>query len=127
MIKCSQRRIELRVAALTAILAVFTALTFSGCRQRNSWEPQVRPSGVPSNAKWVEGAGGGAYISCTVDRVNDLNACKILNSFTGQVIDSGNYRLVNEKRAAKESELQIIGSNFAGSIFLEGGLVLRRL
>jgi hypothetical protein len=42
------------------------------------------------------------------------------------LIESGNYQLRKEGRAAKESELRISFPDFGGLIYLDGGLVLKR-
>jgi hypothetical protein len=88
---------------------------------------KIRPSGVPSDALWVGGADGGAYVRCTVDYVLDVNPCSVWNDYTGQLGESGNYRLDKENRAATQSELKISFPDFGGSIYLEHGLVLKRL
>jgi hypothetical protein len=102
-------------------------LNFCGCRQPASWEPKTRPSGVPSDARWVGGADGGAYVRCSVDAAHDVNPCSVWNDYTGKLVESGNYRLLKEGRAAKESELRITFPDFGGLIYLQGGLILKRL
>jgi hypothetical protein len=107
--------------------SIALVLSVCGCGPTATREPKTRPAGVPSNAQWAGGADGGAYVSCSIDAIRDVNPCSVWNDYTGQLVESGNYRLVHEGRAAKESELRITFSDFGGSIYLQGGLVLKRL
>ena len=102
-------------------------LSVCGCNQAALLKPRTRPSGVPSEALWVGGADGGAYVRCTIDPARDVNPCSVWNDYTGALIESGNYRLRKEGRAATESELHISFPDFNGLIYLEHGLVLKRL
>jgi hypothetical protein len=111
--------------ALIVIGAVCFLICLAACRSP-SLEPKVRPTGVPSNAVWVGGADGGAYVHCTVDVGRNVNPCEVWNDYTGQLVESGDYRLVKEGRAARASELRISFPDFGGKIYLEGGLVLKR-
>jgi hypothetical protein len=86
-----------------------------------------RPSDIPSDALWVGGADGGAYVRCTVDAVPDANPCSVWNDYTGHLVESGEYRLLAQKRAAKESELSVAYPDFGGLIYLQKGLILKRL
>ena len=90
-------------------------------------EPRTRPAGVPSTAIWVGGGDGGAYVQCSTDAVHDVNRCGVWNDFTGGLVESGEYRLVREKRAATESELRITFPDFNGLIYLEDVRILKRL
>lgn len=103
------------------------ALGSWGCGPAAPLVPKTRPPGVPSDAQWVGGADGGAYVRCTVDAKENVNPCSVWNDYTGTLIESGNYRLRKEGRAATKSELHISFPDFGGLIYLQGGLVLKRL
>jgi hypothetical protein len=114
--------------AVTAYLAfwlLLTVLPVMSCKP-TTWEPKSRPSGVPKDALWFGGPDGGAYVRCTVDVSRDVNPCEVWNDFTGGLVESGDYRLEKEKRAATASELQPAFPDFGGRILLKGGMVLRR-
>lgn len=106
---------------LTAISVLLAAL-FS-CHRAASLEPTRRPSGVPGTAVWAGGADGGAYIKCTVNKDRNVNPCTVWNDYTGQVAESGEFRLARENRAATVAELRFRGVA-GGVIFLEGNLML---
>jgi hypothetical protein len=127
MTNISLRQFLMRPASLISVGVFVLVLNLCGCRQPASPEPKIRPAGVPRDALWVGGADGGAYVRCSVDVAHNVNPCSVWNDYTGQLVESGNYRLLKEDRAAKESELHIAFPDFAGLIYLEGGLVLKRL
>jgi len=52
--------------------------------------------------------------------------CTVWNDFTGEIVESGKYRLVKENRAATQSELKLRFADFSGLIYLGGGLILKR-
>ncbi len=112
--------------ALILIVTVSVLICLAACRRPASLEPKVRPAGVPSDALWVGGADGGAYVYCGINVGRNVNPCKVWNDYTGQLIESGDYRLIKENRAARASELRISFPDFGGKIYLEGGLVLKR-
>src|SRR5215475_12468783 len=85
-----------RVAPIALILTAY------GCGPATSMEPKTRPQGVPIDARWVGGADGGSYVRCSVDTARNVNPCSVWNDHTGQLIESGDYRLRNEGRAATE-------------------------
>lgn len=99
----------------------------SGCGPATGTAPKVRPSSVPNGAVWAGGADGGAYVLCSVDSSHDVNPCSVWNDYSGQLIESGNYRLRPENRAATASELHVSFPDFKGRIFLSKGLVLQRM
>jgi hypothetical protein len=103
---------------------VLTA-SLAGCKDARL-EPKVRPAGVPATATWVGGADGGAYVECSVDAVRDVNRCGVWNDYTGdgQIED---YQIVKENRAATKSELRIEFPDPGGLIYLENGMILKRL
>jgi hypothetical protein len=111
-----------RIAVLTVSL-LYAALI--SCHNATSMEPKVRPVGVPQDAVWAGGADGGAYVKCRVDATRNVNPCSVWNDYSGVLIESGNYRLLKEGRAATESELKVAFPDFGGSILLEGGQVLK--
>ena len=86
----------------------------------------VRKVSRPMLLGWG-GADGGAYVRCSVDREHDVNKCSVWNDHNGALIESGNYRLRGENRAATESELHVSFPDVGGLIYLEGGLVLQRV
>ena len=90
------------------------------------YAPMYRPKSVPRYALWVGGADGGAYVHCTLDLTHNANPCTVWNDSTGLVVESGNYRLEKEGRAASEAELQPSFPDFGGRIYLENGLILKR-
>jgi hypothetical protein len=79
------------------------------------------------NASWVGGADGGAYVLCVLDKKVNVDKCSVWNDYTGQLVESGAYLIISQKRPATESELLNISfPDFAGAIYLKNGLVLRR-
>jgi len=110
--------------ALIWIWIFALTVTFSACGPA-SLEPRKRPSGVPNTAVWAGGADGGCYVQCSVDTERNVNRCKVWNDFTGELEVSGDYRLVNEDRAAKETELKFTGA-VNEFIYLAGGKILKR-
>jgi hypothetical protein len=109
-------------AGIVVLLACLSA-----CDRNASLKPKTRPLAVPSDAVWVGGADGGAYVRCAVDTVRNVNPCSVWNDYTGKLVESGDYRLLKLGRAARESELKIAFPDFGGLIYLEGGLVLKRI
>ena len=89
--------------------------------------PPARPEGVPAEAVWAGGPDGGSFVLCDVDSVKDVNNCKVWNDFTGQLKESGEYRLLREGRAASSAELVYTWADGAGWIGLEHDLVLDNL
>jgi len=106
------------------IILMVLLFTHTGCYR--AYPPQ-KPRGVPPEATWAGGLDGGAFIHCDVDHTKDVNRCRVWNDFTGQLIESGEYRLLKEGRAAKPSELVYSWADFGGWIGLEHGLVLANL
>lgn len=88
-------------------------------------EPKVCPAGIPNTAIWAGGADGGAYMRCSIDIEKNVNRCSVWNDFTGSLVESGEYRLIRENRAATESELEFSGADFNGLIFLEHDQILK--
>jgi len=103
---------------------LFVILSATGCGPY-SLEPKTRPPGVPSDALWVGGADGGAYVRCAVDNIRDVDLCTVWNDNNGYSRGPGSYRLEQANRAATPSELKFIGAA-NDSIYLEGGLILKR-
>jgi hypothetical protein len=111
---------------ITLVGTVLLMASVAACRHQPTMEPKTRPSGIPDNAVWVGGADGGAYVYCTIDEIRNVNPCKVWNDYTGNLVESGDYRLAKENRAAKKTELRVSFPDFGGNIYLEGGLVLKR-
>jgi len=109
---------------LLAVAAIVMFLSPCGCGPAAPLKPKTRPQGVPTAALWVGGADGGAYVLCSVDTARNVNPCSVWNDYTGDLVESGNYRLRKEVRAATQSELRISFPDFNGLIYLNGGLVL---
>lgn len=101
-------------------------LGMSSCQKPPTLEPEHRPQNVPNDAVWVGGADGGAYVRCGIDPTQNVNPCSVWNDYTGMLIESGNYQLVKEHRAATQAELHVTFPDFSGLIYLRGGLVLKR-
>lgn len=64
---------------------------------------------------------------CDIDTVKNVNHCNVWNDYTGELMESGAYRLLKQGRAAKSSELVYTWADGAGWIGLEGGLILDNL
>jgi len=64
---------------------------------------------------------------CSVDTARKVNPCRVWNDHRGQLVESGDYRLTTQDRAATESELHVSFPDFHGLIYLDEGLVLKRL
>lgn len=92
-----------------------------------SAEPKQRPNGVPKAAIWAGGADGGSYVFCDVDSNNDVNHCSVWNDFNGSLIESGSYRLLKEKRAARPQELTFMWADRGGRIGLANNKILSDL
>ena len=101
-------------------LSVFHA----GCQRAY---PPAKPEGVPSEAVWAGGPDGGSFVFCDVDSRKGVNHCKVWNDVNGQLVESGEYRLLKEGRAAEPSELAYAWADRAGWIGLKGGFVLDNL
>lgn len=105
---------------LVLLLSVFHANCYR-------FSPPAKPNGVPTEAVWAGGPDGGSFVFCDVDLKRDVNRCNVWNDFTGQLVESGEYRLLNEGRAATKSELVYAWADGAGWIGLERDLVLDNL
>ena len=90
--------------------------------------PKVRPASVPHDATWAGGADGGAYIRCAVNLARNVDHCEVWNEFTGDLVESGDYQVRTQARAATGLELRgLRGADFDGQIYLEHEVVLDRL
>jgi len=127
MIKLIRTQLESRKSVLVGLASFVLISCGWGCNQATRLKPKTRPLRVPSDALWVGGADGGAYVRCTSDSARDVNPCSVWNDYTGDLIESGDYRLRKEGRAATEAELVISFPDFGGLIYLKNGLVLKRL
>ena len=97
-----------------------------GCHKPASLEPKRRPANVPQDAIWAGGADGGAYVRCAFDVYRRVNPCTVWNDYTGNIVESGDYTLMAQGRAAVQAELRITAADFGGHIYLQNGLVLKR-
>lgn len=107
-----------------ALLLVLLSFLLEGCGKVS---PPERPAGVPAKAVWAGGVDGGAFIVCEVDLARDVNHCKTWNDHTGDVWESGEYRLGNTNRAARASELVYMWADGLGRIGLDNDLILKKL
>jgi hypothetical protein len=112
-----------RWLASSALILSVLATSCSGA----SLMPAKKPSGVPSDAIWVGGADGGAYVQCVFEKKNNVDRCSVWNDYTGNLVESGDYIIASQNRPATQSELRKISfPDFGGAIYLKNGLVLRR-
>ena len=119
-----------RAFLTTAVLATlfFVSAWYFLFGPAKGMAPSVRPAGVPKDATWVGGADGGAYVRCSVDEARNVDQCAVWNDFTGDLIESGDYRIRGQARAATEQELRTISfPDFDGHIYLEKEMVLDRM
>jgi hypothetical protein len=99
----------------------------ASCNKPPELRPEKRPAGVPNTAEWAGGADGGAYIQCAIDLQRNVNPCTVWNDYTGQVMESGDYKIAKQDRAAATSELKFVFADFDGTIQLKNGLSLTRI
>ena len=85
------------------------------------------PKGVPNEAVWAGGPDGGSFVFCDVDSRKEVNHCKVWNDFNGQLVESGEYRLLKEGRAANTSELVYAWADRGGWIGLRRDPVLENV
>jgi hypothetical protein len=81
----------------TLFLLHFYCISCGGAR---SAEPEKRPAAVPAEATWAGGVDGGSYVLCTVDQAKGVNRCEVWNDYNGDLVESGEYSLREQKRAA---------------------------
>ena len=63
--------------ALTGAGILVLLGSLAACDRNASLQPKTCPSAVPSDAVWVGGADGGAYVRCAVDLVHNVNPCSV--------------------------------------------------
>lgn len=73
---------------------------------------------------WAGGSDGGSYIWCETHQQRGVNHCIVWNDFTGGVAESGDYRLLRDRRAATPDELQYEWADRGGWIGLADRKVL---
>lgn len=123
-----QSRLKEFLITTTVVTLFFVAAWYVISGPAEGCPPSVRPAGVPSDALWVGGADGGAYVRCEVDLARNVDHCELWNDFTGDLAESGDYQIHGQARAATEQELKGFGApDFAGHIYLINGIVLDRL
>ena len=115
---------SLRLGLCRTLLIISIFIFHPGC---NRVSPPVSPKGVPSEAVWAGGPDGGSFILCDFDSVKNVNHCKVWNDFNGQLVESGEYRLLKDRRAANKSELAFAWADRAGWIGLKNDLILENL
>lgn len=108
------------------IALLMAMLDLLACHKPASLEPKRRPANVPQDAIWAGGADGGAYVHCAVDVYRQTNPCTVWNDYTGNIVESGDYKLMAQGRAAVQAELRNTAADFGGHIYLQNGLVLKR-
>ena len=123
MIQIWATRLKLVLSLTVTVAMLMAVLSAMGCGPC-SLEPKTRPPGVPNDAVWAGGGDGGAYVRCTVDNIRDVNLCSVWNDYTGYTSGVSSYKLRPQNRAAKLSELRILGA-VDDSIYLQGGLILK--
>ena len=72
--------------SLVLVVSLLVGVT-SGCSEGEQ-RPPVRPSQVPTDARWVGGVDGGDWISCQHQSGISMR-CHIYADVTGVVVDSG--------------------------------------
>ena len=127
MIKSFLNHVGKSIAFVVGIALFVAMLDLLGCHKPASLEPKIRPANVPQDAIWAGGADGGAYVRCGVDISRKVNPCTVWNDYTGNIVESGDYILTNQARAAVQAELRIAAADFGGHIYLQNGLVLKRI
>jgi hypothetical protein len=126
MIKSFIKKLGKNIGFVAGIALFVAMLDFLGCHKPALLEPKRRPANVPQDAIWAGGADGGAYVRCGVDISRQVNPCTIWNDYTGNIVESGDYTLTTQARAAVQAELRITAADFGGHIYLQNGLVLKR-
>jgi hypothetical protein len=114
---------------MRTFLRGFMLLAIVGCSSCGEYnaEPERRPKGVPPEAVWAGGPDGGSYVWCKIDQIQSSNYCKVWNDFNGHLIESGNYRILGQDRAAGMEELVYGGASRGGQIWLKNGLTLQKV
>ncbi len=69
------------------------------------WPPLTRPTGVPKTAYFVSTFKEETWFDCRVDQIKDVDVCQAWDA-NGRLLTSGEFRLEDEDRAAKASELR---------------------
>lgn len=110
--------------------AMLLLLGLFGC-SRSIPSPE-RPKNVPATAVWAgsaKGAGwekGGEWFDCDYSRGRNWNNCTVYADVSGVVLESGRFRLQDEKRAARKEELQYTFYTL-GEIHLSNNQMLVRI
>jgi hypothetical protein len=68
-------------------------------------QPPSRPLTVPQDAQWAGGPDGGCWVRCSIDVQRDVNYCVAYLDTTGDIMQSGDFRLRGLHRAARLEEL----------------------
>jgi len=67
--------------------------------------PPSRPAGVPNAAVWAGGLDGGGWVTCSNEASTEYNICSLYDE-EGRTRGPAKYKLKNEDRAARPSELR---------------------
>lgn len=110
----------MRIVALIVLLSLVFACTYGGAHT-----PE-RPTTVPQTAIWAGGPHGGDWFDCDAISGASHNRCTVYADVTGVVLESGQYRLREEKRAARPDELQFADYSI-GEINLRNNKALVRV
>ena len=69
------------------------------------WQPLSRPAGVSARARYVETLKSAGWFECSVDRVKDVDVCRVWDR-AAKLVAFGKYRLDGALRAATAAELR---------------------
>ena len=111
----------IRLVRRAAVLIVVTGFLASCDHPK---VPPERPPGVPTAAVWAGGLDRGSFILCVTDPSSRVNRCTVYNDYTGQVMETGDFRLKVEDRAARVEELKYAWADRGGMIGLADGRLL---
>jgi hypothetical protein len=90
---------SLKVAVALSLVAF--AVLLLGCDSHVEAPPRL--SSIPSEAVWVGGVDGGAWIWC--EEANALNFCTVYNESTGEVWRRGHFVVEGSDQGAATQEL----------------------
>lgn len=104
--------------AMNVIARYFTLFTFSilfvSCR--SDYKPSRLPN-IPSDANWYGGPDGGNWIKLKKHQI-DIFSVKIYNDHSGEVRDSGYYKICKECKINADSIVYLISFYDGERIYL---------